>query len=165
MKWLLLDLTENSDLQQLLETDPGYQTPPHGMRRGISVRPAGCKLEALTQLEAHRSCVGAPGRGTALLSDLQQTLAPEQGICQTPSRKLHLLLSGIEGKIRRSIIKLRAAFVSRHCLAPELARSSVWVTPSILPWEGAPCSLGMPRTPKGAIRNFPLSKCRALCLL
>lgn len=165
MKWLLLDLTENSDLQQLLETDPGYQTPPHGMRRGTSVRPAGCKLEALTQLEAHRSCVGAPGRGTALLSDLQQTLAPEQGICQTPSRKLHLLLSGIEGKIRRSIIKLRAAFVSRHCLAPELARSSVWVTPSILPWEGAPCSLGMPRTPKGAIRNFPLSKCRALCLL
>lgn len=45
---------------------------------------------------------------------------------------------------------------------PLFQGTAAWVTPAILPWEGAPCSLGMPRTPKGAITNFPLSKCRGL---
>lgn len=72
---------------------------------GVSL--SGCELEALTQVMC-----GAPGGALLLLSELQPSLAPEQdippgqrGLCQTPARKLQLLLSGIEGKIRRSIIK------------------------------------------------------------
>lgn len=125
-KWLLLDPSENSNLQECLETDPGYQSSP---TEGTQLAWEGaCNPAGSTQV-----LEGA----LLLLSDLQR--APGTGTqrspCQTPSRKLHLFLSGIEGKFSRSIIKLRAAFISRHCCASELAGSCVWVTPSVLPWE------------------------------
>lgn len=123
VKRLLLDPIENSDLQQCLDTDPTHRRNIwHG--KGHLCNPAGS-----TQV-----LEGA----LLLLSDLQQTPGTRTHFpCQPPPRKLHLFLSGIEGKISRSIIKLRAASIPLFP-APGLAGSCVRVTPSVLPWKELP---------------------------